>query len=391
MRPSVKIIDRLRKRFARREQFARHEERDPFFYAGESVSTIRDRPAAGFRDVIEKSLTAWREDPLARRIVTLTTQFSIGRGFRVKADDPLADQLIHEFWEHPLNHMDARLMEWSDELCRTGNLFIMLSTDFSGMSYVRAIPAGQIEEITAMENDIEQPKVFRLREVYAADPARIPEEKFVEPASLIDPSREERMLHFTVNRPVGGQWGEPDLAPILVWLRRYNDWLEDRVRINHFRTSFVYTVKTSHSSEEVRAHRQTQLNMRPPSPGTILVVSADEQWEVIQPNLESADANEDGFAVKKMIAAGAGIPVSFLAETSGNSRTESSGMEDSACRNFRQRQQTLMYITETVLRHVLARAALVRCDLDASCEIHVYGENIAAPGLFEGGIIRNAD
>ena len=388
MRPSGKLIDRLRKRFARREQFANYDVRDAFFYPGESVSAVRDRPSADFRDVIEKSLTAWREDPLARRIVSLTTQFSVGRGFRIAADDPQADRLLHEFWEHPLNHMDARLMEWSDELCRTGNLFIMFSTDISGMSFVRAVPAGQIEEIIPMENDIEQPKAFRLREVYASDPARIPEEKYVEPASLIDPSLGESMLHFTINRPVGGQWGEPDLAPILIWLKRYNNWLEDRVRLNHYRTSFVFTVKTSHCSEEIRAHRQAQLNLHPPSPGTILVVNADEQWEVIQPNLESDDANEDGFAVKKMIAAGAGIPVSFLAETSGNSKTESSGMEDSACRNFRQRQQTLMYITETVLRHVLVRASLVRYDLDTSTEIHVYGENITAPGMVEGGIRR---
>lgn len=388
MRASADLISRLRKLFARRQKFANNDERDPFFYPGESVSAVRDRPAAGFRDVIEKSLAAWREDPLARRIVSLTTQFSVGRGFRISADDPRADRLLHEFWEHPLNRMDARLLEWSDELCRTGNLFIMLSSDISGMSYVRAVPAGQVEEILPMENDIEQPQAFRLREIYASDPARIPEEKLVRPASLIAPTSGESMLHFTVNRPVGGQWGEPDLAPILVWLRRYNEWLEDRMRLNHYRTCFLFTVKTSHCSEEMRIHRQTQLNLRPPAPGTILVVSADEQWEVIQPNLASEEANEDGSAVKKMIAAGAGIPVSFLAETSGNSRTESSGMEDSACRNFRQRQQTLMYIIETVLRHVLARAALVRYELDPCCEIHVYGEDIAAPGMYEGGLVR---
>lgn len=160
---SNKWISRLRKRFARRERFAASAERDPFFYPGESVSAIRDRPAAGFRDVIERSLAAWREDPLARRIVCLTTQFSVGRGFRISSDDPQADRLLHEFWEHPLNHMDARLLEWSDELCRTGNLFILFSSDLFGMSYVRAIPAGLIEEIIPMENDIEQPRAFRLR------------------------------------------------------------------------------------------------------------------------------------------------------------------------------------------------------------------------------------
>ena len=45
-------------------------------------------------------------------------------------------------------------------------------------------------------------------------------------------------------------------------------------------------------------------------------------------------------------------------------------------------------ITETILRHVLARGALVRRNLDRNCDIHVYGDDIAAPGMNEGGIIR---
>ena len=66
-------------------------------------------------------------------------------------------------------------------------------------------------------------------------------------------------------------------------------------------------------------------------------------------------------------------------------------MEDSACRNFRQRQQLLMWITETVLRHVLARAALVRRNIDKNAEIHVYGDDIAAPGMSEGGIVKEVE
>ena len=161
------------------------------------------------------------------------------------------------------------------------------------------------------------------------------------------------------------------------------------MRLNHYRTSFIFTVKTRSYNEAARMQRQAQLNLHPPTSGTIMVIGADEDWDVIQPRLESADANEDGFAVKKMIAAGAGIPVSFLAEPGSSSKAESGGMEDSACRNFRQRQQTLMFITETMLRHVLARAALVRHDFDPECEIHVYGDDIAAPGMNEGGIVRS--
>ncbi len=358
----MKPLNNLLKHIHRRFSLDRAEEdtEDNFFCPGESTAALRDRSFPNFRNVIEDSLMAWRDNALARRIVSLTTQYSVGRGFLISADDPKADAVLQEFWDHPLNRMSARLPEWSDELCRTGNLFIMLSSDISGRTYVRAIPAGHIEEIVSMENDVEQPVCFRLREAPGSDPLRFPQEKTVLSASLIEADLGERMLHFTVNRPVGGQWGEPDLAPVLKWLRRYDTWLEDRVRLNHFRNSFLYHVRSTHSSPAVRKIRQDHLNSKPPTPGMILVTGPEEEWSVLQPNLESADANEDGYAVKKMIAAGAGIPVSFLAETSSASRAESGGMEDSACRNFRQRQQTLMYIIETVLRHVLLRAVQVR-------------------------------
>ena len=361
---------------------------DNFIYPGDNNVSLRDRPQANFRSIIDQSLEAWRCDPLARRIVSLTTQFSVGRGFRIGADDPASDDFLHEFWEHPLNRMDARLAEWSDELCRTGNLFIMISSDSSGMSYVRAIPAGLIEEIVSMENDIEQPALFRLRQVSADGDLHIPELKTVLPATVPDSENGEAMFHFTVNRPIGAQWGEPDLAPVLDWLNRYREWLQDRWELNHYRSCFVYIVKAPSLNEPLRKIREQQLNLLRPKPGTILMAGEDEEWQTLHPNFDSSDANLDGLAFKKMIAAGAGIPVSFLAEPGSTSRAESGGMEDSACRNFRQRQQLLLWMTETLLRQVLIRGARVRRKLDKDAEIRVYGDDIAAPGMTEGGILN---
>lgn len=376
----------------RRYLFSAHpvsrEFQDNFIYPGDTSVSRRDRPSADFRSIIDRSLEAWRSDPLARRIVSLTTQFSVGRGFRIGADDQASDEFLHEFWEHPLNRMEARLTEWSDELCRTGNLFIMISSDSSGMSYVRAIPAGMIEEIVSMENDIEQPALFRLRQVSADGDLHIPELKTVPPAALPESENGEAMLHFTVNRPIGAQWGEPDLAPVLDWLNRYREWLQDRWELNHYRSSFVYIVKAPDLNEPLRKIREQQLNLQRPKPGTILVAGENEEWQAVHPNFDSSDANLDGLAIKKMIAAGAGIPVSFLAEPGSTSRAESGGMEDSACRNFRQRQQQLLWMTETVLRQVLIRGARVRRELDKDAEIRVYGDDIAAPGMTEGGILN---
>ena len=52
---------------------------DNFIYPGDSSVSLRDRSPANFRSIIDQSLEAWRCDPLARRVVSLTTQFSVGR------------------------------------------------------------------------------------------------------------------------------------------------------------------------------------------------------------------------------------------------------------------------------------------------------------------------
>ena len=108
MKMHLDLFSALRKRFAGNSG-GMAEETDNFFNTAESTSTIRDRSRAKYRNIIDDSLRAWRDDPLSRRIVCLTTQFSIGRGFRISADSPQVDALIHEFWDHPLNRMDARL------------------------------------------------------------------------------------------------------------------------------------------------------------------------------------------------------------------------------------------------------------------------------------------
>ena len=53
-------------------------------------------------------------------------------------------RFLNHFWEHRFNRMSIRCTEWCDELTRTGNLFVLVSTDAAGMSYVRAVPASMI-------------------------------------------------------------------------------------------------------------------------------------------------------------------------------------------------------------------------------------------------------
>ena len=346
--------------------------------AGAWEASPRDRYSSDRREVLQEALNAWRLNPLGRRIVELTTQYVVGGGVELDCRQPAAAEFLRTFWEHPLNRMALRIYEWCDELTRTGNLFILLATDAAGMSYVRAIPAQQVERIEARPNDIEQPLAFCLLAGLESGPRDLP---------AYDPQNDGRVadggfppvgLHYAINRPPGAQWGESDLAPVLKWLSRYGNWLEDRARLNRFRNSFAYVVRGAFGSEEERAARQAALAAHPPSSGSILVIDESESWSVISPQLESADASTDGLALKKMIASGVGLPLHFLAEPESATRTTAEAAGGPTYRHFEQRQRLFLWLLEDLLRAVLQRRAQVDPGLDPAAPLTLHGADLSS-------------
>ena len=338
----------------------------------------RDRLEYDRAAILEQCLDAWRENPLARRIVELTSQYVIGGGFDIECNDDLTRAFLEQFWTHRLNHMPARVVELCDELSRTGNLFLLISTDPTGMSYVRAIPASNIDEIVSAQNDIEQAVCFITKADENLQTCSYPAYDPLTDVQNPDGSLPSVVLHYAINRPAGAQWGESDLAPLLTWLRRYSAWLEDRVRLNRFRNAFLYVVSGSFTSEAARKARQTQLAANPPSPGSILVCDESETWSVISPKLEALDAMQDGLALKKMIASGVGIPLHFLAEPEGTNRTTAESAGGPTFRRFEQRQRFFMWLLSDLLSVVVHRRAMYDRRINPEAALQLSGSDISA-------------
>lgn len=341
-------------------------------------SLPRDRDAYDRQAVLQDSLEAWRFNPLARRIVELTTQYATGGGLRAACTHPATQSFINQFWGHRLNRMEKRVGEFSDELCLSGNLFLLLSTDQSGMSYLRVLPSTDILQIESNENDIEQELAFHLRAAGETEaivyPGYNPQTEQTDAQGRLKPV----VLHYALNRPSGSQWGEGDLTPILKWLARYSAWLEDRVRLNRFRNAFVYVVKARFGSESERSTRQLQLTANPPAPGSVLVTDESEEWSVMAPKLEALDASSDGLAIKKMIAAGVGLPLHFLAEPESSTRTTAEAAGSPTYRRFSERQRFICGLLEDVLRVVVNRRAVYDPEVDPDALIRVEGGDVSA-------------
>jgi hypothetical protein len=307
------------------------------------------------------TLDAWRTNPLARRIVTLISAYVVGDGITLSSTYGPLQRFVSQFWTHPQNHMPTRQRDWCDELTRTGELFIVLHTNpADGMSYVRAISAGAIDKITTAPGDYETELTYH-EQVAMDDPDykdggrtwHSPASSF---PSTLGPQLPTApvMLHFAINRPIGATRGESDLAPILNWLRRYNRWLEDRVRLNAAVRAFLWIVKVPARM----VGQKTQQYRVPPDAGTVVITeNGAEEWEAVTPKLEARDAQADGRAIRWMIAAGGpGTSLVDFGEGEDANLATAKAMAEQRQKIMRGRQFIFAHILETVTVEAYNRA-----------------------------------
>jgi hypothetical protein len=343
-------------------------ETDSNFYPGSNMSQLyRDRYDYDRQTILAECLRAWRVNPIARRIVKLMSMFIVGEGIKVQSDHKATDEYLRTWWNHPLNRLGRSTISFCDEATRSGNLFFLCTPDQStGMLYVRAVPADQIEEIISADNDIQQELAYK------------PAAQGQDPWPAYDRSNMQKffMLHYAYNQPVGVPWGEPDLAPMLPWIGRYSSWLEDRARLNRFRFAWLMVWKRKWTSEAEKTAKSLEMQANPPPPGSWLLLDEDESMEMPSPNLESGDAEKDGLALKKMIAIGAGIPPHYLAEPESSTRTTAEAAGTPTFRGLEQTQALFLDILSEIAQIAVVHRKRFDRRVNTDSHIEAVGPDI---------------
>jgi hypothetical protein len=306
-----------------------------------------DYDGAKTLELYSDALTAWRKNPIAWRIISITTDYVVGDGMRLSSPNRNLQKFLAAFWNHPKNRIDLRLAGMSDELARAGDLFVVLfRNDVDGMSYIRFVTKDRIAKIETAPNDwetelsyFEQQDGGELREWYS-------------PAHPGASSAAAVMLHYAVNRPLGALLGEGDLTTMLPWLQRYSRMLEDRVRLHWAVRSFLWlvTVPTNRVREKEEQYRL------PPESGSIVVKDEAEQWEAVTPSLRGADAGHDLEAVRGMIDAGSGYPPHWRGESGQANLATATAMQAPTERHLARRQQYFVYMLEDIVYTAYERA-----------------------------------
>lgn len=340
---------------------------------GMGVGSARDLSYSELHGSLEQADDAYRNNPLAFRIVELGVDFVLGKGLQLRSSDESAQRWLGEWWGHPLNNLSLRQFELARELSLAGEVFVTLHTNpLDRMTYLRQVPAGLIDEIEVNPEDLEDE--LRYHEVSAVtlvdgvrragkasgvgEPAgagelggrwwqREPTEELGWP--------EPAMRHYAANRLAGTVRGQGDLTTLLPWLRRYKDWLTDRVRLNRYRQAFLFDVTLTGADRRAIVARQSDLAVAP-EPGSIIVHNEKESWQAVRPELGATESAADGLALRLMIAAGSGFPLHFLGEAAEANLATATAMSTPTLRRLERRQLYFGWLMVDLARECLRRS-----------------------------------
>ena len=191
----------------------------------------------------------------------------------------------------------------------------------NGRVKIRQVDPSIIDEIETDPQDIETLKRFHLRPVgpdaaTQSDPPPTPVSVPLRDQQNIEGQWLEAgsdVVQFCINKVSNAKRGKIDLATLLPWLRRYKDWLTDRVRINKYKGAFLWDVQLQGADKKAIDRKRMEYSY-PPEPGSVIIHNEAEKWSAVRPEINANDAAEDGRAIKLMLAVGAQLPEHYLSE-----------------------------------------------------------------------------
>ncbi len=314
-------------------------------------------------------------NPIAGYLVEMITNFVLGTGISVTAANKKVQKLVDAFWEDPDNHMATRVYSLCTELSLYGEQFVRFFVNpFSGQVKVAQIDPSLIDQIETDPDNIERTIRFHQRPVGpggAMWSATAPIGGVQPPAPTLEPTGASypgdavmagkwfaagtEVVQFKINSVSNAKRGKSDLATLLPWLRRYRDWLTDRVRINKYKGAFLWDIKLAGADAKTIDRKRMQYAYAP-EPGSIVVHNESETWTAVQPMIHADEVEADGRAIKMMIAMGAGVPEHYLGEGGNTNRATASEMGLPTFRKFERRQDTFGLLLRAILDRVLEEA-----------------------------------
>lgn len=318
------------------------------------TDTRRDINPVLHRRAQEISLYLWQRNPMAKRVVEMIADFTVGAdGLTVTANDDRTQRVIDEFWADPATRMGERLRDLVRDECIYGELaFRRAVNDTSGRSRLGLIVYDRIKDV------ILDPDNALLDKELVLDPVEkrtgMEEDESLKIVNWNDDSGrwEGDAFFFAVNRITGQKRGLPDLFAIADYVDGYDQLLFNALERTGLINAFLFDV-TLQGADDTAVQEWLREHGEAPRPGSLRVHNEKEVWNTVTPELGTQDVMGIGRAVKNMGLGGAGLPEAWFAEGDSANRATLAAQGDPTYRMLQSRQRHVIHIATKVTSTML--------------------------------------
>jgi hypothetical protein len=290
-----------------------------------------------------KAFAAYTSNPVAKRVVSINTQFVLGKGVAATFKDPKAQELWDKFAAHNkigtarggITRAGTRLRTWNDMLCTDGELFFDFK-DEQEMLRVNTLDSATILEVVTDPADIN--KVFYYHQQYATPYNQYSTPGVPSTRYIIRQLPAKDVLHVKINVFENEKRGRSDLYTILGWLKRLKDLINANVIKAYFHACYTWDYAIKGNATDVSNFAQKNQS-KVPVPGSAYIHNEGVTRTLISPaGVAGVGVDQDLMGLLNMIALGSGIPLAYLAASFAGSRAGALTETEPSAKMFYDRQ-----------------------------------------------------
>jgi hypothetical protein len=289
--------------------------------------------------VLTNTHAAYARNPIVNRACKLAAGFVVGDGFNLSCKAKEVDDFLTAFIESEDNDIRTYERQAPIDLWVDGELLLRIfrgEGDTAGQLAVVPQRPWELKYITTERGFFRRRVSYRFQRYLTEGDSPTGGQQ-----TEIEDVPADEMLHTAINRHGYELRGRPEIYAILPWARAHKEFLENRARQNHWRTSFMWFVQVKTTAASALASVAARWR-RPPTPGSVAVESDAVNVMPLTNPVGANDASEDGRQIKLMIAVGFGLPEYMLSDGSNANLASSTSQQLPALVTFADMQRTLI-------------------------------------------------
>lgn len=313
-------------------------------------------------------------NPLVKRGLALRHAYVWGQGVEISAANEDVQALITAFNDDSVQSLTGSQAreELERALGTDGNVFLALFTNpLTGRVKPRSIPFEEIAEVVCNPDDRDEPWFYLRRwssfeldqmgrrhsirsEAYYPAVGYRPRTrwKFIDDVEVM---WDAPMIHVSVNRLDGWDFGVGDTYAVMPWARAYKEFLGDWARLTKSLSRYTWRVTSESKSKATKAALEARRVAGVDDGDT--AVMAGSKLEAISKSGATIDA-ESGKPLAGMIAAGLGLPLTMLLADPGQTgaRAVAETLDEPTRLEMQGRRDLWGYVLKRVYDYVIDQA-----------------------------------